>query len=902
MSTNRVLSNTAVVCSACGGDPRASRTCSFCGGAGVGVASDEGFLVWISPIHDASILFRSLRRRLRLLFHFLLLVCVLASLGYFIFRLSGLERIDDLAASAFWLNGRPEVIALWFGALLGCFLLFHRKEYAEKEKQISRSKDSKPSSSTDVRSSYRFDVAPYYTREALDIVEDAYRIARDLKRMEIGPDVLFAAVLASRSGGICMLRLGMSFDAVKGPLARLLVAGGLGDPPVTLSKELKRTLALAYTEARAHSRAHVDAIELFLQSFKDSPKVQRLFDTLGFPPQHVIRVGEWIRLQEWMREEHHRFAMLAQLKPSTIMNRAMTAQQTPLLDALSQDLTHAARNGAFAPIVGREEEMTALLRGIESGRRSVVLVGDPGVGKTSLVEQLARRMVEEDIPPELFDRRLVAINVAQVVAAGEAGLAVDRLLGVLHEVGMSGNIILVIQGIEALVGSGSGPMDLAEAFASELDRGYFIAIATTTPHAWTQYLERRSLGAKLVKIPVLPLDVTATLRVLMAVSGAIEAQNHVFISYAALEKAASLAIRYLTDIAPPENAVNVLHEAAVHARTARGERATVGAEDVARVIHAKTNIPVEAVTESEAQKLLELEARLHERIVGQELAVTTVAQAMRRAAADIREGKRPIASLLFLGPTGVGKTELAKALAADYFGNEKSMIRLDMSEYQDVASVARMIGAPGDERGGLLTEAIRHHPFSIVLFDEIEKAHPDILNLFLQLMDDGRITDGIGRTIDCTNTIVIMTSNAGTPFIQAEVARGTPLDQIRTVLLERELKGLFRPEFLNRFDGIIVFQPLSLEDVTKISRLLLRSIEKRLEEKGIALKIEDGAFELLGRAGFDPLFGARPLRRAIQDRVDNALAELLLKKEAIRGDTVILLADGTLRVERGKLP
>lgn len=278
--------------------------------------------------------------------------------------------------------------------------------------------------------------------------------------------------------------------------------------------------------------------------------------------------------------------------------------------------------------------------------------------------------------------------------------------------------------------------------------------------------------------------------------------------------------------------------------------------------------------------------------------MTAVAQAMRRARAELREGKRPIANFLFLGPTGVGKTETAKSLAAEYFGREDNMVRLDMSEYQDAGSVNRMIGAPGDERGGFLTEAVRKNPFSIVLLDEIEKAHPDILNLFLQVMDDGRLTDGVGRTVDFTNVVLIATSNAGTQFIQDEVQKGTDTSQIRMMLLERELKGIFRPEFLNRFDAIIVFTPLTPDDVERIAWLLLKKIEARLAEKGILFRADDAAVEALARSGYDPLFGARPLRRVMQDRVENQLADLILRGSVSRRDTIALGADGTLTVEK----
>jgi len=579
----------------------------------------------------------------------------------------------------------------------------------------------------------------------------------------------------------------------------------------------------------------------------------------------------------------------------------MTARATPLLERFSEDLTISARYGYLAPLIGREREMEELLRAVESGNRSVVLVGERGAGKRAIIEGLARRMVEEDVPEELFDRRLIAINIAQVVAAGDPALAAERFLAILEEASQSGNIILVLEGIEGLAGAGSqGTLDLMEILSTELGKLRFLAIAMTTPQGYTRYVERRTLGAKLVRVDVPELPLEASIGVLMAKSGAIEYQNGVFFTFAAIDRAVSLSARYMHGVSLPEKALDVIREAAVLARKKRGDGAFVTAEEIATVVHDKTNIPVEAVTENEAQKLLSLEQELHGRIIGQDAAVVAVAQAMRRARAELREGKRPIANFLFLGPTGVGKTELSKALAAEYFGDERNMIRLDMSEYQDAGSIDKMIGAPNDERGGLLTEAVRRQPFAIVLLDEIEKAHPDILNLFLQVMDDGRLTDGIGRTIDFTNVVLIATSNAGTPYIQGEVKKGTDLERIKTMLLETELKGIFRPEFLNRFDAVIVFAPLTLEDVEQIAWLMLRRIETSLADKHIGFRAEDEAVMALAELGFDPLFGARPLRRVIQDRVDNPLADLLLRKEADRRDTVVLDRDGTLKVEKAK--
>ncbi|MDP3985331.1 MAG: AAA family ATPase, partial [bacterium] len=315
-------------------------------------------------------------------------------------------------------------------------------------------------------------------------------------------------------------------------------------------------------------------------------------------------------------------------------------------------------------------------------------------------------------------------------------------------------------------------------------------------------------------------------------------------------------------------------------------------------ISQKTHVPVTEVTVGEAEKLLDMESRLHERVIGQDEAVKAVAAALRRARAELREAKRPIANFLFLGPTGVGKTELAKAVAAGYFGSEEQMIRLDMSEYQEQLSISRLIGAPGDAGGGVLTEAVRKQPFSLLLLDELEKAHKDILNLFLQVMDDGRLTDNTGRTIDFTNVILIATSNAGTPVIQEEIKKGTSVEAIKDKLINETLQNNYRPEFLNRFDGIIVFRPLTPDEILQITWLLIGKIKERLEAKGILLEVEDAAAERLAQEGFDPVFGARPLRRVIQDKVENALANFLLKQTIGRRDVVVFKADGSIEVRK----
>ena len=358
-----------------------------------------------------------------------------------------------------------------------------------------------------------------------------------------------------------------------------------------------------------------------------------------------------------------------------------------------------------------------------------------------------------------------------------------------------------------------------------------------------------------------------------------------------------LTDRYMHETYLPKKAIEIAREAALYVFKTKGKDALVTAEDVSTIVAGKTGIPTTSVASDETEKLLTLESRMHGRVIGQDEAVSAVSAALRRARTELRSQARPIATFLFLGPTGVGKTELAKTVAETYFGSEDMMIRLDMSEYQDSSSIHRMIGVPGSGQGGLLTEAVRKNPFSIVLLDELEKASPDILNIFLQVFDDGRLTDATGRTIDFTNSIIIATSNAGTQYIQDAFSQGEDSSTVKTHLLEEELRGIYRPEFLNRFDGVIVFKPLVEADVLSITELFMAQVAKRLEPKGIGFRAEPEAIALLAQKGFDPKFGARPLRRLVQEEVDNAIATALLEGKVKRRDTIVLEPGGGIRIE-----
>jgi ATP-dependent Clp protease ATP-binding subunit ClpC len=586
------------------------------------------------------------------------------------------------------------------------------------------------------------------------------------------------------------------------------------------------------------------------------------------------------------------------------MNRAFTAIATPMLDQFSHDLTQLARAGLLNLCLDREKEFEEVFRVFESGRQHPVLVGLPGVGKTAIVEGLAHRMVADEVPPVLQDKRLVSLSVASLVgASGRQGELEERFNIILNEIARSGNIALFIDNIQNLMGlstEGSVKMDLAEMLAQALGRHAFLAIATTNPVDEHRYLEKSGLVSVFQRVPVNEVDTNGGIQILEGKANAIEHKQQVLFSYGALEKAVVLAQRYIHDRYLPEKAVSLAEEAAVYVHKTHGKGSIVTAEDVAAIVAERTSIPVTQVTEAETEKLLHLEEKIHERVIGQEEAVKAVAAALRRARAELRDARRPIANFLFLGPTGVGKTELAKAVAEVYFGDEKSMIRLDMSEYQVQSSLARLIGNPESGESGFLTEAIRKNPFTLLLLDELEKAHPDILNVFLQVMDDGRLTDSTGRTIDFTNIIMIATSNAGTAIIQAGIQAKESLENIKQRLIEKELAQYYRPEFLNRFDAIIVFKPLTFEQVIAIAKLMLKQLSEILKEKGVFLRVTEPAIVELAEKGFDPQFGARPLRRALQEHVDNALANALLTGKLARRDVAILEPGGIVRVEKAR--
>jgi ATP-dependent Clp protease ATP-binding subunit ClpC len=744
------------------------------------------------------------------------------------------------------------------------------------------------------------DVAETFDSAARRAIEEAFVLAERFKHSEVMPIHIFSGCLTADKAKVVLGRLGVRFDDLKPAIEQALSSVQTSES-CKLGAAGTDVVLQSFVSAYKQGEPEVSVLELMQISFHAEPLLADWLSSKEITAEQFDHVIEWVRINEELRSRYELFRRASLHKPVGDMNRAMTSVATPMLDRVSDDLTADAVYGRLPLLIDREKEIAEIFRAIEGGGQSVVLVGPHGVGKDTIIAGIAERMVEENVPAILKDKRLVSISLSALLSGANAAEAQERLMMVLSEVARSRNIVLVVSDIEKITGitaGGEHTMDLASVLADALARGVTFLISTTTPEAYTAVIENSSLGNILQKVVVVEPEVSAAINILEAKIGSLESQNSVIFSYDALEKCVTLSDRYIHESYLPAKAYEVAKEVALESRQKKGANTLVTSDDVSKVISEKTGIPLTKVSEDEREKLLNFEERLHGRVIGQEEAVKAVSAALRRARAELRSTKRPIANFLFLGPTGVGKTELAKAVSEAYFGSEDSMLRFDMSEYQESTSIERLIGRPGSKEGGLLTEAVRRQPFAIILLDELEKAHPDILNVFLQVMDDGRLTDSAGRTIDFTSAILIATSNAGTAYIQEAVKENRSLEEIKTHLMEQELKGVYRPEFLNRFDGVIVFKPLTLDDVRQIAYLLIKQIEERLEMKGIKFRAEDEAVEELAKKGFDPLFGARPLRRVIQEDVENATANALLSGEVKPRDTVVLKVGGKVEVEK----
>ena len=892
-------------------------TCKTCGGKLWGYTAREKFFYWGRRVSGRILILEKMRHIWNVVIEMSLLIVVFLSwmfVGYTLYKDPALAFTDAQ------LYTQGSVLSLWFfiGFLVLLYIISRwwrarRVELAITYKAFGQEDDvASPGGPLTWDVACRFgtkksvNVSLSYARDALDAVDVAYTIALKTGAAAVEPRHMFVALVQFSEVESILVRLGLWHEMIeealgfeKGVVQAIKKQRGDLAHRTTASPAVQEILMQAYEEAYRARQEEVGLAELLVTTVRHDERLQGVLYDLGVEAQKVNNVIAWVRVHKTLRELRHRRHKAAMHRPRGQTNRAMTSIATPFLNQFSIDLTNEIMRGGIPPSIGREKELAEIFRIIEGGGKSVLLVGEAGVGKTALLYAIAELMLEDAVPAVMRDSRFVQVSVPALLSGATASEAGQRLLQIFNEVARSGNIVLCIEGIEDMSGVTSGgqqSLDVSEVLAQELQKGYFYTIATTEPEHFRRFVSHTAIANVMQTVNVPEMGTDETIRVLEAKVGAMEYRNGVWFSYAALEAAAKLTGRFMFDAFLPAPAIEVCQEAAHLARQTKGKNALVTDQDVATIVAGKTNIPVTAVTADEGQRLLKLEQEMHKRMIGQDEAVDHVANALRRARAELRSDKRPIATFLFLGPTGVGKTELAKTIAEVYFGHESNMVRLDMSEYQDTSAIQRMLGRPGEQGTGVLTEAIRQKPFALLLLDELEKASPDILNVFLQVFDDGRLTDSVGRTVDFTNVIIIATSNAGTAYIQKEVARGTSVDSIRERLLETELAQYYRPEFLNRFDGVIVFKPLLPEQIERIADLMLKSIVKKLDERGITLEFTPEVLRQLATEGYDPQFGARPMRRVIQDHVENKLASLLLENKLKRGAHIVYDVGDTVRV------
>ena len=816
-----------------------------------------------------------------------------------------------------------------------------------------------------------------FTPRAEEALRLSQESAEELGHGYVGSEHLLLGLLREEEGLAhrVLTEYGLTDEMILSVLRRSVGAGLAGTAPSQgLTPRAKGVVELAVSEAARMGSPMIGTEHLLMGILREGGNMAlRILRTVGVDPKKM-----YSSIVQKINEAPKA------APAGTVSSAKDSGKKGSALEEFTRDLTESARAGRLDPVIGRDEEIRRVIQILSRRtKNNPVLIGEPGVGKTAIAEGLAERIAAADVPEELLDKRVLSLDLSGMVAGTKyRGEFEERIKKTIDEVKKAGNVILFIDELHTIVGAGSaeGAVDAANILKPALSRGEIRVVGATTLDEYRKYIEKdAALERRFQPVTVGEPSPEATLEILKGLRDKYEAHHKLTITDEALEAAVSLSRRYINDRFLPDKAIDLMDEAASQVRmsaestspdlksleekinalhrekadaiTAQDyekaaqlrdleqkytqqvdierenwkkslstNRGSVGAEDIAKVVAGWTGIPVTRLTEDESMRMLRLEETLHKRVVGQDEAVTAVAKAIRRSRVGLKDPKRPIGSFLFLGPTGVGKTELCKTLAETMFGDENAMIRLDMSEYMEKHTVSRLVGSPpgyvGHEEGGQLTEKVRRKPYSVVLFDEIEKAHPDVWNILLQILEDGIVTDSQGRRVDFKNTIIVMTSNVGAKNI---TAAETPLgfhsgdksaeedetkryERIRQAVMD-DLKKTFRPEFLNRIDEIIVFHQLTQENIREIASRMLQVTGRRMAEQGITLDVDDDALTELARDGFDPQYGARPLRRSIQNLVEDAVAEQMLEGRLRSGGTAhVRLKDGKVVIESESAP
>ncbi|MFZ2664192.1 MAG: ATP-dependent Clp protease ATP-binding subunit [Patescibacteria group bacterium] len=648
----------------------------------------------------------------------------------------------------------------------------------------------------------------------------------------------------------------------------------------------KKSVALAIE----NKSRYVESEHSFTSIIQNIPNIDITLSAYGSDTETIKQTGQWIVEEREYLSRVYIWQEGYKTGPLGGIGKGMLGRVTPILDKVSVDITKEVQKGRIDRIVGREEEIKEISEMLDGNKGNILIIGEPGSGKTSILKGIAYKIICGTEYKTLHNKRIVSLDVGSLIAGAEsAGGIAKRLTSVLDDAEGSGDIILFVDEIQNLVtGLGEKDGDSSTIFSmleSHLVSDKLRFIGATSIANYRKYIEPNEVISRLFQI--IELDQSSksdTIQILKQVAKKYEAEYKIFITYPAIVKSVELSEELIQERVLPDKAIDILNRSAI---SIKETTKILSSEDIVREISEMTDIPITTITQDDATKLLNIEAEMKKRVVGQDKALGKIASALQRARTGIRDEKKPIASFLFVGTTGVGKTETAKALASSYFGSEEEMIRLDMSEYQQLDSISRLIGSPDGSTSGILTDSVRSRPFGLILVDEIEKAHPNILLMFLQVLDEGRLTDTSGNVANFTNSIIICTSNVGTRSIQEVFeSKGTYDQMVETAMVD--IRNKFAPELLNRYTGIIVFNPLSVDNMRKITSLMLKKVAGRADEKGIKLEFRPELIEELIKKGYSPQWGARPLARAIEDSVESYLAVKILKKEVKAGDSLFL--------------